>query len=511
MTVLDQVTTEAFTSQPRSERPWSDYQQAIFGGVESSEDNILVQAVAGSGKTTTLEEISQRTSAILLSFNSAIAKAGKARGLNAKTLHSFGNSAWWRNTRSPSLDFDKLDLHLDRLFGKSAGKYGFIVKRIVSAIKNSGMGLTGSLEANEVRWAMDGWEFTSDIPEEDLDLVAQQAQRLWRSSAEDITRLDFDDMLYGPLYHGWNLKQRDTILVDESQDLNSIQHLMLMAMQTRVIAVGDRWQAIYAFRGALSDSMDRLKDHFQMIELPLSICYRCPQSVVREAQKLCPHIEWRPGAPKGSLLYQQAEGWKEWLTAHPEADPEELWDGTQAIHIEDPELFSHDVLVLCRNNAPLFSAVMRHVREQKPCRVLSNALEGLSTFIKRFKTDDILALRAKLEQWLGKEIEKYSNAPWRVQASEDKIATIFVLAEHFTRTDDLLRLLKTLADGKTGPIFSTIHKAKGLEAKEVYFLRPDLCPSPWARTREAQEQERNLRYVAVTRAQERLTFGVSEL
>jgi DNA helicase-2/ATP-dependent DNA helicase PcrA len=72
-------------------------------------------------------------------------------------------------------------------------------------------------------------------------------------------------------------------------------------------------------------------------------------------------------------------------------------------------------------------------------------------------------------------------------------------------------LLKTLADGKTGPIFSTIHKAKGLEAHEVYFLRPDLCPSPWARTREAQEQERNLRYVAVTRAQERLTFGVSEL
>ena len=48
MTVLDQVTTEAFASQPRSERPWSDYQQAIFGGVESSEDNILVQTMAGS-------------------------------------------------------------------------------------------------------------------------------------------------------------------------------------------------------------------------------------------------------------------------------------------------------------------------------------------------------------------------------------------------------------------------------------------------------------------------------
>ena len=499
MNLLDQVSNEAFAAQPRSERPWSDYQQAIFGGVESSGDNILVQAVAGSGKTTTLEEISQRISATLLCFNKPIADAAKARGINAKTLHSFGNSAWWRNTRSPCLDFDKLDIHLDRLFGaRGAKKYGYFAKRIVGAIKNSGMGLTGSLEANEVRWAMDGWEFTSEIPEEDLDLVAQQAQRLWRASVEDTTLLDFDDMLYGPLYHGWNLRQRATILVDESQDLNSIQHLMLMAMQTRVIAVGDRWQAIYAFRGALSDSMDRLKDHFQMIELPLSICYRCPQHVVMEAQKLCPHIEWRPGAPSGLVLSQ--EQLCRDLTPTDE----------QPMYV-DPELFPHDTLVLCRNNAPLFSAVMRHVRAQKPCRVLSNALEGLGNFIKKFKCDDILALRAKLEQWLAKEVEKHSDAPWRVQASQDKIATIFVLAEHFTRTDDLLRLLKTLSEGKSGPTFSTIHKAKGLEAPEVYFLRPDLCPSPWARKPSDREQERNLRYVAVTRAQETLTFGVSEL
>jgi superfamily I DNA/RNA helicase len=506
MSILDQVSTESFATQPCAERAWSDYQQAIFSSAENTSDNILVQAVAGSGKTTTLEEISQRISATtLLCFNKPIADAAKARGINAKTLHSFGNSAWWRNTRSPRLDFEKLDAHLDRLFGKSAGKYGFMIKRVVSAIKNSGMGLTGEMQANEVRWAMDGWEFTSEIPEEDLDLVAQQAQKLWRASAEDTSTLDFDDMLYGPLFHGWNLRQRDTILVDESQDLNSIQHLMLMAMQTRVIAVGDRWQAIYAFRGALSDSMDRLKDHFQMIELPLSICYRCPQLVVREAQKLCPHIEWRPGAPSGIVTSRYKE-----VT---DAMTEEELDRFQRdqVAVEDPELFPHDTLVLCRNNAPLFSAVMRHVRAQKPCRVLSNALEGLASFIKRFKTDDILALRAKLEQWLTKEIEKHSDAPWRVQASQDKIATIFVLCEHFTRTDDLLRLLKTLSEGRSGPIFSTIHKAKGLEAREVYFLRPDLCPSPWARKPSDREQERNLRYVAVTRAQERLIFGVTEL
>lgn len=504
---LDQVSTEAFASSPRPERLWSPYQSEIFSSVEHSSDNILIQAVAGSGKTTTLEEISHRIPSVFLCFGKDIAEAAKARGINAKTLHSFGNSAWWRNTRNPKLEFEKLDIHLDRLFGRTASKYGFMVKKVVSAIKNSGMGLSGELMPNEVRWAMDGWEWTSEIPEEDLDLVALQAQKLWRSSVTDVTMLDFDDMLYSPLFHQWRLQQRDTILVDESQDLNSIQHLMLIAMNTRVIAVGDRWQAIYAFRGALSDSMDRLKGHFAMRELPLSICYRCPQAVVREAQKLCPHIEWREGAPEGSLLQRQVEGLKEWYAAHPDADPEE----TQAIHVEDPKLFPNGTLVICRNNAPLFAAVMRHVREGVPCRVLSNALEGLSSFIKRFKTDSIPALRAKLENWLAKETEKHADAPWRVQASQDKIATIFVLAEFCKNTEDLLRLLRTLASSKTGPRFATIHKAKGLEERNVYFLRPDLCPSPFARRASEREQERNLRYVAITRAQESLTFGVTQI
>lgn len=505
MNLLDQTSTEVFQTTPRPARIWSPYQTAIFSSVETSEDNLLIQAVAGSGKTTTLEEISHRIPSIFLCFGKDIADAARARGINAKTLHSFGNGAWWRNTKSPRLEFEKLDIHLAKLFGASAKRYGYVVKRVVSAIKNSGMGLSGELQPNEVRWALDGWDFVSDsVPEEDLDLVALQAHRLWSSSVTDLSMLDFDDMLYGPLFHGWRLQQRDTLLVDESQDLNSIQHLMLMAMQTRVIAVGDRWQAIYAFRGALSDSMDRLKGHFKMLELPLSICYRCPRAVIREAQKLCPHIEWAPSAPEGSLRERTADWISDWQAQHPQVEVEPPV-------AEDPQLFPSGTLVLCRNNAPLFQSVMRHVREGVPCRVLSNALEGLSSFIKRFKSDDIPALRVKLEHWLEREREKHADAPWRLEASEDKISTIFLLSEHFQKTSDLLSLLQSLSRGKTGPIFSTIHKAKGLEAPKVYLLRPDLCPSPWARTAQAKEQERNLRYVAVTRAQETLTFGVSEL
>ncbi len=55
-------------------------------------------------------------------------------------------------------------------------------------------------------------------------------------------------------------------------------------------------------------------------------------------------------------------------------------------------------------------------------------------------------------------------------------------------------------DGVERIRLSTVHRAKGLEAQRVWVLRPDLMPHPMARQDWAVEQERNLIYVAVTRA-----------
>ena len=49
----------------------------------------------------------------------------------------------------------------------------------------------------------------------------------------------------------------------------------------------------------------------------------------------------------------------------------------------------------------------------------------------------------------------------------------------------------------------TVHKAKGLEAENVYIIRPDLMPHPKATN---VESEMNIKYVAITRAISKLTF-----
>jgi superfamily I DNA/RNA helicase len=67
----------------------------------------------------------------------------------------------------------------------------------------------------------------------------------------------------------------------------------------RIIAVGDRNQAIYGFRGAHSASMDEIKKRFNARTLPLSVSYRCPQAVVLKAREWVERIEWAEGAEDG--------------------------------------------------------------------------------------------------------------------------------------------------------------------------------------------------------------------
>jgi hypothetical protein len=90
----------------------------------------------------------------------------------------------------------------------------------------------------------------------------------------------------------------------------------------------------------------------------------------------------------------------------------------------------------------------------------------------------------------------------------DIIRALEFLAEGLTTTEQLLDKIKTVfSDKKSGGIFlSTIHKAKGLEANNVYIACRSLMPSKSARQDWEKEQEKNLIYVAYTRAKNKLGF-----
>jgi DNA helicase-2/ATP-dependent DNA helicase PcrA len=62
------------------------------------------------------------------------------------------------------------------------------------------------------------------------------------------------------------------------------------------------------------------------------------------------------------------------------------------------------------------------------------------------------------------------------------------------------------SDDQVGVVFSSVHRAKGLEAKRVYILSPELMPHKMATKPWELEQERNIEYVAITRTLSELVY-----
>ena len=144
------------------------------------------------------------------------------------------------------------------------------------------------------------------IPTKDDDYTAadliSQAQALFDKSIVDTTQVSFDEMLYLPFYHKWMLDSYDTVFIDEAQDLAPIQHWLVKQLATRIIAVGDPRQAIYAFRGADSNSMQTLRDSLRdPATLKLTTCFRCPVSVIHEANTIVKDFYPWEGAEQGTI------------------------------------------------------------------------------------------------------------------------------------------------------------------------------------------------------------------
>lgn len=501
MDILDSLLGSQDSPPTADERHWSVMQEAIFDQVRNSGENLLIQARAGTGKTTTIVkgmDCATGTS-LFLAFNKAISEDIKKKvNINnpyataeVKTLNGLGHGMWWRNSRSSELDALKVKGLVRQLVGEGTEDYkefGYAIGRAAGLAKNCAFGLETKPFHSDFTQLIDSYGF--DIPEAKLDWAGTIVQEVFERSRKDLKTFDFDDQLYIPLQENWKFPYYSNVFVDECQDLSPIQHLMLRRLQaqgSRIIAVGDSHQAIYGFRGALVDSMNTLKDLFQMTELPLSISYRCAESIIAAAQQYCLDIQARPGAPQGQVIRLNRD----------------LGD-------KEPEIFSN-VLVLCRNNAPMFKAILRHVRAKSPCIVLTNFLESFQGFIRSFKTTRTSELRTKLDQWLEKERASAEKRGFKNKVAQlmDKYDTAVLLSNEFQFTEDVIKLLTKLGQGTTGPTFATIHKAKGLEHENVYILGPDLMPSPYATTLDAKQQEANLIYVAITRAKLKLTWGLN--
>lgn len=478
----------------------SIYQEAIYTAVaDPNGGNLIINAVAGSGKTTVLVGAAGRTTgrAVFLAFNKSIATELGQRlpaHFQARTFHSLCYSPVLRALGTKAVNPDKLrDIMRAHLDDEMHRMYGAFIRRMVGLARNAGV---GCLIPDDVQvWLDIADQHMITLDHDDATLeegVNFCRQVLARSNAS--AEADFDDLLYFAVLKRVRLPQFDWVFVDEAQDTNAIQREILrkiLATGSRLVAVGDPAQAIYGFRGADSQSMDLIAQEFNCSSLPLSVTYRCARAIVEYAQDFVEDIQARDNAPQGAV--NALDAWK-------------LID-----------LGAHD-LVVCRNTAPLIDLGWQLMKARIPVRILGRDIgEGLITLIKKCdkRGGNIDAMLERLAVWkereMAKALKKGKDA--QAEAVEDKAGAIEVLCEGLAEAKrtvtELVRIIGELfTDANSRVTLSTVHKAKGLEAETVWWLGRSLCPSPWAKQPWQQVQERNIMYVAITRA--KLTLNLIE-
>lgn len=488
----------------------SAQQAAFLDWCHTGTGSCVLEAVAGAGKTTTLLQAIPLLAGqvAVMAYNKKIAdEIGaklKARGIDwqkaqAGTVHSFGFKAYRKAFPGVAVEGSKVSDIVDNMKASMPARVAEQAKaicKLVSLAKQVGVGI--SLNANDVAvWEAIIDHHDIDLGDADLQQFAAEAYRVLAASNAMTDVVDFDDMVYLPLLLKLRFWQFDVVMVDEAQDTNATRRMLARAMlkpRGRLIAVGDRHQAIYGFTGADNDSLDLIRREFSAIDLPLTTTYRCPKAVVAYAQQWVGHIVAAETAPEGSVSAMSMEAFMEAPAAI---------EGLQ------------QAAILCRNTKPLVSLAMQLIRRKVACRVEGrDVAEQLKKLVRRWKVSHTSQLVNRLEAYRAREIEKakVKKQESKIEVINDTVDTILVIVEECNANgQQTVEAVAAQIDALFGDnvssmlVLSTIHKSKGREWHDVYWLdRAGLCPSKYATQDWQKDQELNLQYVAATRAQSRL-------
>lgn len=443
---------------------WSDYQKAIFDFNLNSQGHGFVNAKAGSGKTTVIEECARQVdgSVLAIAFNKHIQSELKERLPNKDTytLHAFGLQVYRRYHSCVIQEKKVFNIVKKKL--KKSYKIAYIVAKMVSLYKG-GINFYPNKDTTEKLME----DFDINLPKGlDFDSFHNLCLDAFEISNNNLSVIDFDDMVFLPLYLGLDIPQYDYVYADEAQDFSPAQtKLSRKAIGGKAIYVGDPRQSIYRFRGADKESVSKIITGLSCTLLPLSVSYRCSKSVVEEAKQIEPEIE--------------------------------AYEGNEQGYVGDAEIadIKDNSMVLCRTNAPLIPLCLSFVRQGRRATVRGGGIGDYLNYI----LDNVVEYNLPIHEGLEKFREESKSK--RKTRLDDNIEALHYISTQASTIDGMRNLIsKIFTDFTSGITFSTVHKAKGLESENVYILKPDTLPYS------DSEEEWNLKYVAVTRAKKNLFY-----
>jgi len=497
---------------------YSEYQKNIFKFIKETDQNLYVEARAGSGKSFSiihsLPYFPEDEEIIISAFNVHIAKAMQAKvsrsNVKVCTANSLGHRILNKNsTFSLSVDQKKYDKIISRVINT---QFSDVEKKDQSTLENFVKTLVNFTRLTLSTMPLEELieYYCLDVPPilEEGVLVTIEGIRSAISSSLSIGKkmylesgsIDFTDQLYLPHKLNLSLSKKYIVIADECQDFNLAMLMLFHSVSKRFIGVGDRFQSLLGFAGSTPNVWEIGIELFKAETLPLSVCYRCPESHIRLAQEYVKNIRAAEGAIEGNII--------------------------EITENQIDKLAKKNDLIICRFNAPLIRLCLRLVIDlKKPaklrgfefCTQLINLTKYLLKDMGSFSKEGLLFLVDKYET---NELRKSKGEKTDREIS-DRVSSLSSLINYFCIDRkkhyylvEFERFIKNLfgnGEEKDYIILSSIHRAKGDEANRVFILQYDSLPvTKLAKNEWQEQQEINLAYVAITRSKEVLYLSSGE-
>lgn len=537
----------------------STYQQDILDFfLNNPQSNMLVNALAGSGKSTTACMLSEhsKTSDLYIAFNASVVEEFKKKIKNPKTkvmtMHSLAYSIMLynveqeskdsgekpkgfgsqRSKRTVSLDNFKPHKILDEEITKRYGRYIEFTKRVflkdnyVNLYNLCRLTLTDMSSNKDVSRLIDDHVLFLYYGDEgysapDISEITSTLKILDTKSRQQFETqgvIDFTDMLWITFnklkYDNWEVPYwalYTNIYCDEVQDFSNIQLNFLKFIKRtkgRYVFIGDFHQAIYNFAGANAQAFNQIPKMFAPVEtFDLPICYRCAKShLSRVNREYGIPILPCDDAPLGFVKTIDKNKISDYAKA-----------GDMVISRKN-KWIAEVVLDLARNGTPIFIEDKEMVVAIKR-QILSSKCTSVGT-LEKFLQKVISNYNKKLFEIVSKNVREGGHEEEHLEAvaeTNSKIDnTSFLLEilegylENHAPSDSVSKfsnfvdkLLNTTPSPNCVRLCS-IHKAKGLEATNVFVLNEAKINYDFRNSKEQNIQEKNLSYIATTRAKEGL-------
>jgi len=447
------------------------------------QDGLRIDAYAGAGKTTTLRLLASSTNGrgLYLAFNRSIAE--NARGkfptqVACATSHSlafraiarsFGYPEWkLTGTLTPNTVVEAFRMPENLIFhsGLTLSKLSYCsllldaVKRFLLSNdehpEQAHIPRYGRLESLDAEGFA---QFTSQ--------AISHVQALWDAMRHKNADLPLGHDGYLKLWALSQPKARvDYILVDEAQDLNPVLLGVLKRMDCPVVYVGDPYQQIYEWRGAVNAMAQVATPHHVL----LSQSYRFGPAIATAATAIL-----------RSLGAKQPVRGLEAIQSH--------------------LALVHPQVILSRTNAGVIGNVLKCLSCRIPCHVLggTSGLEMLLTDVRRVKQGQGGQSPELLGFATWKDVMSFST-----RTEGEYLRGLVNLVQEYGE-ETMLRAIAGCVpnEGDARIICSTTHKAKGREWGYVE-IDPDFLstrpPSTRSDHQESIAAALRLLYVAVTRA-----------